>query len=97
MFFFFITDKLEWRDNQICPSNDFCHFYLADKFDYFYGSFYLKDKFDYFVSSIIYITDKLDVHKASDLSVICLKASILSVIYMHLALKIIGFVRYMLY
>ena len=67
--------------------------YLADKFDYFYGSFYLTDKFDYFVSSIIYIMDKLDVRKASDLSVKCLKASILSVIYMHLALKSIGFVR----
>ena len=59
----------------------------------FYGSFYLTDKFDYFVSSIIYLTDKLDVYKASDLSVKCLKASILSVIYMHLALKSIGFVR----
>lgn len=93
MFFFFIADNLELLDNQICPSNDFGHFYLADKFDYFYGSFYLTDKFDYFVSPIIYLTDKLDVHKASDLSVKCLKASILSVIYIYLALKSIGFVR----
>lgn len=90
---FLIADKFDYSVTPICPSNDFCHFYLADKFDYFYGSFYLTDKFDYFVSFIIYLTDKLDVSKASDLSVKCLKASILSVIYIYLELKSIGFVR----
>ena len=88
--------EFDYAGTQACRSlkeEGICHFYLADKFDYFYGSFYLTDKFDYFVSSIIYLTDKLDVRKASDLSVKCLKASILSVIYMHLALKSIRFVR----
>ena len=73
--------------------------YLADKFDYFYGSFYITDKFDYFVSSIIYLADKLDVRKASDLSVkcpinqICPLNKLSKIRQIHSYLQIIKFVR----